>query len=133
MLVVSIPERVLEALKHKEDNGMEDNGMGFNPWKGFRGFEAENTVSKSQRVTGFNPWKGFRGFEASRLFELLARFSPSCFNPWKGFRGFEATMLYAILVWRCGFNPWKGFRGFEAIVGKSHDRIESLFQSLKGF
>ena len=70
MDLVSIPERVLEALKPilASRAGI---CVGFNPWKGFRGFEAYYIGVVNWNFKCFNPWKGFRGFEASDLVSFL--------------------------------------------------------------
>ena len=104
----------------------------FNPWKGFRGFEAPKAFLQEPLVRCFNPWKGFRGFEA-KSFSVFASLPLSCFNPWKGFRGFEAINKGRRCVTLVSFNPWKGFRGFEAIAAYEKVIAQPSFNPWKGF
>ena len=69
-IIVSIPERVLEALKHLFGSNSVSDADSFNPWKGFRGFEAREIFYFDRKWFGFNPWKGFRGFEAPNLVRI---------------------------------------------------------------
>ena len=59
-VLVSIPERVLEALKPSfKKKRQSDWWIGFNPWKGFRGFEAEGYEFSQGRGDAFQSLKGF--------------------------------------------------------------------------
>ena len=129
--VVSIPERVLEALKQSAIHSSCSFWCCFNPWKGFRGFEAIVGLATQHIAQVSIPERVLEALKL--LFRMVYQWLTSVSIPERVLEALKRSQHLESADCPCSFNPWKGFRGFEAIQEINKAIAVYAFQSLKGF